>query len=110
MLLLIYDRAILEVSSGVQELSTESGTEIVQHRFQAQKAILLLAEGLDLQQGEVPQNIMQLCLFALEQISGDDIDQWQAAGRVLATLRNAFESIRDEANRMENNKQIPALA
>jgi len=110
MLLLIYDNAISALTGGINAIADGNQAELMHHRFKAQKAVLLLADGLDLEQGEVPQKVMQLCAFALECISGDSADDWTAARNVLNNLREAFDQIRGEANQLEISGAITPLA
>ena len=37
-------------------------------RLDAQRKILVIADGLELDQGDVPLKIMQLCVFILDQM------------------------------------------
>jgi flagellar protein FliS len=109
MLLKIYDHALTALASGADAITTGQEQQVLESRFQAQKAILLLCDGLDLEQGELPQRIMQLCAFSLEKIASNNVDDWNAVHGVLGNVRDGFAQIRDEANRLENARVIPPL-
>lgn len=109
MLLLIYDRALQAISGGIQALQSGDTAPLARHRLDAHKALLMLADGLDLSQGEVPQNVLRLAVFAIDQTSGTETDAWIAARGVLQTLRDAFAQVRDDVNQLEASGRIPAL-
>ncbi len=109
MLLLIYEKAVQALQEGVRQISQQNFAELPETRLAAHRALLMIAEGLNLQDGEVPAQVMRLCLFALEKSSGSSKQDWQAAAEIIQTLREGFLEIQDDARTAEYSGRIPAL-
>ncbi len=108
MLIHVYDHAIDSLRAGQRILQEEAG-DCIGARIDAQRKILLIADGLALDHGDTPMQILRLCVFALDQIRTDSADAWAAAARVLETVREGFLGIRDEARAAEHSGLIPQL-
>lgn len=109
MLIALYDATLFAVEQGLQAIREEDQPSLIQHRFRAQRLISQLIVGVDLEQGELPQNIHRLLTFCLMQICGGSNEEWTAAISTLSELKQAFDEIRDHAVEMEKSGQIPAL-
>ncbi len=108
MLLAIYDAAISAIGEGVAELSGAGSVSSVS-RLKSQKALLVLLEGIDPEAGEVAASAQRLVAWCVQQIQSEDLPAWEATSRVLQTLRSGFAGIHEEANRLEQSREIPAL-
>ena len=76
------------------------------------KAIALvhaIESGLDLNQGEIPQRIQQLCHFVEQCLLSADVERTESAARILRQLADGFSGIHDEALQLELDGQIPPL-
>ena len=109
MLLHIYDHAIATVRNGASVLASGSSIDNQGLRGDASRKVMLIMEGLDLNSGEVSQNIMRICSFVLEVICENDSESWERAANILELLRGAFESIQDAAREAEVTGVVPAL-
>ncbi len=109
MLLLIYDQAVSSLSEGALLLDQNRQSELLPVSLKAQRTLLMIAEGLKLDQGEVPTQILRLCVFALDQVRTQSPAAWRSAAKVMATLREGFQTIQDEARTAEYEGRIPAL-
>lgn len=109
MLLAVYDGVIRAIDQGIAA-SMQPGTGIpATARLQAQKLLLLLLEGIDPKAGEVAESSRQLLVFCVEQIQSAVTSDWMTARKVLALLREGFQDIREEAQKLEESGQIPRL-
>lgn len=109
MLLLIYDKAVLSLQEGIRLLqqNQESGLSFV--RLQVQRTMLLIVDGLNMESCETSDQIMNLCLFVMNQTQSDSEESWTAALQVIQTLRDGFVQIQDDAREAEYSGRIPAL-
>lgn len=109
MLLLIYDNAISALQDGLRQLDQPSSAGLTTARIDAQRAILLIADGLRLEEGEVPTNVLRICIFVLEQIMTKSPQNWRASLNAIQTLREGFAAVQNEARDAEHAGRIPAL-
>jgi len=110
MLLHIYNHTINSLHNGADLLKAgASPNEMVAARMDAQKNILLISDGLAVEQGGTPVQIMRLCIYALDQIQTDSPEAWESAAQVLTTVREGFEGIQEAAREAEHAGEIPAL-
>lgn len=102
MLISAFDGAIKRLQQAAELLSKNpkdvDGQALL---IRCQRIICELYAGLDLEHGEIPQNMQRLYLFVLSRIGvGDELDI-DGAVSVLLTIREALEAIRDEASALE---------
>lgn len=109
MLLTIYEHVVASLSEGAVLLENENLSGLLPVRIRAQKALLAVADGLDLEQGELPTQVLRLVVFALDQVRTNDAASWRSAARVMQTLRDGFAEIQDQARLAEYDGKIPAL-
>ncbi len=117
MLLLIYERAVTALQDGVRCLESRTRREAARPedadlnhaRNAVQRAIVAISEGLNPDLGEVPTNIMRLCIFVIDQTRTDSLTGWQSSFRVIQTLREGFLAVADDARLMEHSGRIPGL-
>lgn len=109
MLLHIYDHAITAVRNGAVGLARGESIDTGGQRSDVARKVMLIMEGLDLDSGEVSQNIMRICTFVMEVICENDAESWERAGNLLELLRGAFEAVQDAARQAEADGAIPAL-
>jgi flagellar protein FliS len=109
MLILVYDQAVSALSEGAQLLEQNRRAELPAVKLRAMKTLLAIAEGLNLQQGELPIQVLRLVVFALDQVRIESAEAWRSAESVISTLRSGFLEIQDEARRDEYEGRIPAL-
>jgi len=102
LLLRLYRAAIQRIEDATKLM--ESDADSVPARLTCLKAIELVQAiqlGLDTNQGTVPENIERLCDFVMRQLTRPTIQSLHDAKHVLETLRDGFESIREDAIRFE---------
>jgi hypothetical protein len=109
MLLLIYDQAVATLNEGARLLEEHRDSELPPVSLKAMQTLLLIAEGLDLEGGELPVQILRLVVFATDQIRTRSSEAWRSAASVMNTLREGFLEIQDQARRDEYEGRIPAL-
>ena len=109
MLLTIYEHVVSALTEGAVLLEEGKPSQLIPIRIRAQKALLAVADGLDLEQGELPTQVLRLVVFALDQVRTDDPTNWRSAARVMNTLREGFAEIQDQARLAEYDGKIPAL-
>ena len=106
MLLALYTRA--EQLLVVMQSAAENELPVL--KVKLSKVLMGIRQGLDFQYGELPQNIERLCAFIQQQVWEGDAQQWDACQRILGTVREGFEGIRDQAADLERAGEIPPVA
>ena len=109
MLLLIYERTIEALDQGIEILESGELSGLIQTRMEAQRRVLLITDGLDVDSDSTAVHILNLCVFILEQISSDEVDKWKASLKLIETLHEGFQAIADEARELERDGKIPQL-
>lgn len=110
MLIHIYNHTINSLETGADMLQAgKSAEEMVAARLDAQKKILLISDGLAVEKDDTAISVMQLCVFALDQIQTDSVDAWRAAARVLSTVREGFVEVQETVRAAEQAGEIPPL-
>jgi flagellar secretion chaperone FliS len=109
MLILVYDQAVSALSEGARLLEQNRKAELPAVKLRAMKTLLAIAEGLNLQRGELPIQVLRLVVFALDQVRIESAEAWRSAESVISTLRAGFLEIQDDARKDEYEGRIPAL-
>lgn len=109
MLILIYDQAVATLNEGARLLEQKRLPELPPINLKALRILLAIADGLDLEKGDLPAQILRLVVYALDQIKTQSADSWKSAASVMNTLREGFVEIQDEARKDEYEGRIPAL-
>lgn len=109
MLILVYDQAVSALSEGARLLEQNRSAELPAVKLRAMKTLLAIAEGLNLQRGELPIQVLRLVVFALDQVRIESAEAWRSAESVISTLRAGFLEIQDQARNDEYEGRIPAL-
>lgn len=109
MLLLIYERTIESLDQGIEILESGDLTNLITTRLEAQKRVLLIADGLDIDSDSTAVHILNICVFILDEISSDSLEKWQSSLRLIETLHEGFQAIADEARELERTGKIPQL-
>ncbi len=109
MLLLIYDQAVSSLTEGAKLLEQGRTADLLPVRLKAMRTLIAIAEGLDLQKGDLPIQILRLVVFAIDQIKTQSPDAWRSAADVMNTLRDGFLEIQEQARTDEYEGRIPAL-
>ncbi len=109
MLLALYDATLFAVEHGVQAIQAANEKSLIEYRFRSQRLITELLSGVDTEQGELPENVHRLLMFCLMQTCGESEEEWSSAASIIAELKGAFRTIRDQAVQLEQSGSIPAL-
>ncbi|MCA9048697.1 MAG: flagellar protein FliS [Planctomycetaceae bacterium] len=110
MLLLIYEAAIEALDRGVAVLESGDQSQLSNVRFDAQRKILLIADGLAIDKDETAVRIMNICVFILDQLQTDSAENWRSCVKLLETLHEGFEAIAEDARKLEREGKIPTLS
>jgi flagellin-specific chaperone FliS len=108
-ILRLQDGAIHQLELALAALQNKREIEAQSFLIRAQLYLVGLVKGLDVSQGEIPANCLRLYEFAVNCIEERSIAKLEGALKVLQTLNEAFEGIRDEAVRLERTGEIPSL-
>lgn len=107
MLLAAFDGVIQRLKSAQDSIVANETWKAQPHLLRAQRIVLELYSGLDLRQGDVPDNMSKLYLFVLNCIGlGKSLDL-PAAIDVLGIIRRGLEDIRPEAIDLEQRGLVP---
>ena len=109
MLILIYDQAVATLNEGARLIEQSKLSELPPVNLKALRILLAIADGLDLEKGDLPAQILRLVVYALDQIKTQSAESWKSAASVMTTLREGFVEIQDVARQDEYEGRIPAL-
>lgn len=109
MLLLIYDHAVTALTEGTRLLENNLTSQLPPVSLKAMRALLMIADGLNLNHGDLPTQVMRLVVFSLDQIKTQSPEAWRSAVDVMNKLREGFQEIREQARKDEYEGRIPAL-
>lgn len=106
MLIAIYDKAISHIE---QMTAANDEATATSERLKAVRLVTHLLTGLNHEHGEIPQKIEQLLEFVNHSLADVNHAAAAHAAKVLTTLREAFEGIREQAVELESCGDIPPL-
>ncbi len=106
MLLALYDRAIVSVRLAHAAEQANSQDIFADKFLDSQRCILAIHSGLKPDEYDMSHNIARLLHFIMTRIGEHNFDE---AVHFLEKLRNSFESIREEATKLERDGKIPSL-
>lgn len=109
MLIAVYDAAIEATQSAEELLRENNEGEASVATARALGFVGLIESGLDLDQGEIPKRIKDLCGFIEQSLLSRKPDSVAAAARVLRNLRDGFQGIRSQARTLEHGGSIPRI-
>lgn len=105
MLIAIYDRTIVAVKV-MAEAENSNSKSFLENYLDVQKCLLTIHAGLKPDDDETAFNVARLIHFVSVLLEKRDYDN---AVRILETLRNGFEAVREDATRLELEGKIPPL-
>ncbi len=108
MLTKLYEAAHHATQQAAQALS-EDPVSAGTHQVKAIALVHAIESGLDLNQGEIPQRIQQLCHFVEQCLLSADVERTESAARIMRQLADGFAAIHSEAHRLELDGEIPPL-
>ncbi len=109
MLVLIYDQAVSTLNEGARLLEHHRHQDLPPVSLKAMRILLAIADGLDLEKGELPVQVLRLVVFAIDQVKTQSAEAWRSAASVMSTLREGFVEIQEQARKDEYEGRIPAL-
>ncbi len=109
MLVLIYDQAVAALTEGAKLLEQNRAAELPPVNLKAMRVLLAIADGLNIDKGDLPVQVLRLVVFAMDQIKTQNAASWRSALSVMETLREGFVEIQDEARKDEYEGRIPSL-
>ncbi len=110
MLLLLYNEVIERLTKSLALIENGDTDGAVPHIVRAERIVLELLNGLNLDYGEIPQLQQRLLIHVIDCVLSREQPKIAAALRVLGTLREGFEGIVNEAVEMEGRGEIPIVA
>ncbi len=109
MLLAIYDGAIDKIGKAQAALENNENALVEEHRLAAQKLVMQLISGIDLQFGDLASQMHTLCIHVATELNHATAGSLSHCDSILRKLREGFEGIREEAIVLESNGDIPGL-
>src|SRR5262245_47068070 len=109
MLLALFSGAIERMEAAADALRRNNPFPALSLLAKAQLIVAELASGVNPEAGEVSINLLRLYEFVSHCISTRQPEQLDAAVRVLCSLKQGFDAIRDEAVELERQGAIPAV-
>ncbi len=107
MLLALYERAIHNITNAKMAKAQSDESAFARHLIDAQRTILAIHSGLKPDEHDIASNIARLLHFVVSCLQKYEFDD---AIKTLSSLHGGFEAIREEANRLEQDGEIPPLA
>ncbi len=110
MLLALYQSTLAQLDAGIDALRQDDQSLYAPIQLKAVEHLLLLVDGADAERSEVAGTVRDLCVFCMGQIAEPNLEKWTGARKVLATLCEGFEAIRQEGILLEASGDIPPLS
>jgi flagellin-specific chaperone FliS len=107
LLLVVYDVGLETARRAREAAAIGDHAEVIRRQLKLQQVIVAILDGLDPAQREATERMQRLCLFMLERSQRGTPADWDAVQRILATLREGFAGIRDQAAELEARGVIP---
>jgi flagellin-specific chaperone FliS len=109
MLIAIYNGAIDRIDKAQAAVESDESAVVEEHRLAAQKLVMQLISGIDLQFGNLASQMHNLCIHVATELNHATPRSLSHCGNILRKLREGFEGIREEAIVLESNGDIPGL-
>ncbi len=107
LLLALYDGAIARLGKAEMALTNGDVPVATPYMLKAQLIVVELAAGVRTEANpEMGTNMLRLYEYVADQLRTPRLKNVQDAKNVLMTLREGFDAVRDEANRMEKAGQF----
>lgn len=111
LLLALYDKALERLDKADAALAARDQGGAVGQLLKVQQIIMALAEGVRVEVNpEVNTNILRLYEFALHETAQPTAKAVANVRKVLRTLREGFEAVREEANAMERDGRLAPMS
>ena len=109
MLLALYDGALARLDKAAQALTNGDIPVATPYLSKAQLLVNELAAGVRVDvDEEMGTNVLRLYEFVVNEIRTPRMANVRNAVKILTTLREGFEAVREEANRMERAGELTA--
>lgn len=109
LLLTVYDVGIQTANAALAALAEDDGAEATRQRLKFYRVLMQILDGLDAQY-EMTQNIQRLALYMFDRSTHGTASDWRSVLKILHTLREGFQAIRDEAVELESRGQVASAA
>ena len=110
MLLALYHETEIAMQAAQDAHTEGNGTEYAKQHVRTIRLLLAILEGINPEHDEISRNVRDLCVFIIREFSNMSQPSLTSALNVLRTLKQSFEEIREEANRLEQAGHIPKLS
>ncbi len=107
MLLALYNASIDRVQRALEAHRNHDALSMKRETLHAERMVVELLSGLDLNHGEIAEHLQSLFLFVLKQLAEGSQQELESARTILTSLRDGFAAIRDEAVELERSGVIP---
>lgn len=109
LLLALYDGALTRLGKAEMALTNGDVPVATPYLCKAQLIVTELAAGVRLDVDEqMGTNMLRLYEFVVHELKTPRLENVRNAKKILTTLREGFEGIREEANRLEKSGQLVA--
>lgn len=109
LLLTVYDVGIQTANAALAALAEDDAAEATRQRLKFYRVLMQILDGLDAQY-EMTQNIQRLALYMFDRSTHGTANDWRSVLKILHTLREGFQAIRDEAVELESRGQVASAA
>jgi flagellin-specific chaperone FliS len=106
LLLALYAAGIQALEAGAVALRAGDERAARCHRSRTQRVLIEVLDGLNPDFPDTTDRIRQLALCVLSCVAGADPSRWEAAARILSTLRSAYDAVRDDALAFEERHAV----
>ncbi len=109
LLLALYDGALARLTKAEMALTNGDVPVATPYLCKAQLIVTELAAGVRLDVDEqMGTNMLRLYEFVVHELKTPRLESVRNARKILTTLREGFEGVREEANRLEKSGQLVA--
>ena len=109
MLLALYNAAINHIQQAQAAMDDNDERAARRSRMKALRIVVALRAGLNPEYGELVEKLESLCHFVETCLEAGSREDLASSIRVLNTLREGYEGVREEAVKLESDGTIPPL-
>ena len=109
LVLALYDKALERLDRAEASLAAGEEHPAVQQLLKVQFTLTELSAGVVVDANpELGTNLLRLYEFVAHQLSSPNVEGIRTARKILGTLREGFEAVREEGNAVERRGAVPA--
>ena len=107
LLIRLYEATIETIREAGRHQAGGRHSDAVAAFIRAERLVLEIIGGLDVDLGPIPQDVRRLCHFAVDSLATREPSRLESTANMFSTLKDAFEGIREQVRQLEQSGELP---